>query len=91
MRFRGREMAHKELGLVMLNRVEEDLSDPNDPDTDLGDFSIKIKTQDVDNSTDTDLVLVRVEVESHFHPTFQLPGLPTMLHVEHHVHFRQFR
>ena len=27
MRFRGREMAHKELGLVMLNRVEEDLSE----------------------------------------------------------------
>lgn len=27
MRFRGREMAHKELGLVMLNRVEKDLEE----------------------------------------------------------------
>ncbi len=27
MRFRGREMAHKELGLVMLNRVKEDLQE----------------------------------------------------------------
>ena len=27
MRFRGREMAHKELGLVMLNRVEKDLAE----------------------------------------------------------------
>ncbi len=27
MRFRGREMAHKELGLELLNRVEEDLVD----------------------------------------------------------------
>jgi translation initiation factor IF-3 len=27
MRFRGREMAHKELGLVMLNRVEQDLAE----------------------------------------------------------------
>lgn len=27
MRFRGREMAHKELGLLLLNRVENDLVD----------------------------------------------------------------
>ena len=27
MRFRGREMAHKELGLVMLNRVQKDLDE----------------------------------------------------------------
>ena len=27
MRFRGREMAHKELGLVMLDRVKEDLQE----------------------------------------------------------------
>jgi len=70
--------------------VNEELQEISGDPT-LSTFIIKIKQQDLDNAIDTELSMVRVEVEVYFTPTFNWPGLPTIINIKHHVHMRQFR
>ena len=70
--------------------VNEELQEISGDPT-LSSFTIKIKIDPVDNAIDTELSMVRVEVQVYFTPTFNWPGLPTTIHIKHHVHLRQFR